>query len=620
MIRRITFQLGFRALLLGAALLFSSCGKVENPAELETDEVVSYSRLPSGIKDLDPVRPGDSSSSMAIGKIYEGLLQYHYLARPYKVIPLLAESMPTISEDGLTYTFKIRKGIYFHDDPCFPDGKGREVVAEDFAYSLKRLADAKNISGGFWTINERIVGINDFRDASKTKEPTDYSLKVEGLQALDRYTLQIKLTAPYPQLLDVLTMHYTFVVPHEAVAFYDKSFSSHPVGTGPYELKSWIRKLRIEFVRSPKWKETGRIELYPTNGTPAQIEAGLLDDAGKQIPFVDRIVQFIVQSESTSWMMFLSGQFGFSSISKDNWTVVVGENETVTKTLENRKIRLISAPSLTIRYIGFNFDDPLLGNSNPKNKYLRQALSCAYDFKEINTFLNNRNYPVYGPIPEPLNGYLKDPSPYWLNLEKAKKLLVKAGYPNGIDSKTGKALKLTLEVGATDSDTRQMIAVVVGMFNKIGVKVEPNFSNWGEFNEKLSRRQAQLFMLGWIVDYPDAENFFQLFYSKNASPGPNHTNYRNSEFDRLYEKIRPMTDSPERTALYEKMAHLLVEEAPWIYCYQQKDFALKHCWVKNYISHDFPYGMGKYRRIDVKQRREWLKKYKNQKINMSGTE
>ncbi|HSR88730.1 MAG TPA: ABC transporter substrate-binding protein, partial [Pontiella sp.] len=345
------------------------------------DEIVSYSST-SRIRGLDPGISGEVSSSLAISRLYEGLLQYDYLARPYKVIPLLAESMPDISPDGLVYTFRIRKGIYFHDDPCFPDGKGRELTAADFVYSFKRVADVKNASSGFWAFNKRIKGINDFHDASKGKEPTDYDVPVEGLKALDHYTLQITLTEPYPQLLYILAMHYSFAVPREAVEYYGKSFANHPVGTGPYELVEWRRNSRIEFLRSPKWAETGRVETYPTEGTPEQEAAGLLKDAGLPIPFIDRVVQYVIDDSTTAWMMFLSGQLGVSGISRDNWDAVITGDRQLSESLEKRDIRLVSSPTLDIYYLGFNMEDPVVGQSadpgqDRRNRKLRQALSCA---------------------------------------------------------------------------------------------------------------------------------------------------------------------------------------------------------------------------------------------------
>ncbi len=365
------------------SLLFLGCG-VEPDINSTSSKSVIYSQT-SRIRGLDPASAGEVSSSMAIARIYEGLLEYDYLTRPYKVKPLLAESMPEVSADGLVYTFKIRKGIYFQDDRCFPDGKGRELVAADFVYSIKRVADVKNVSSGFWAFNKRIKGINAFQEASKSDEPTDYSIVVEGLQALDDRTLQIKLTDPYPQLLYILAMHYSFAVPHEAVEFYGRDFVNHPVGTGPYRLVEWKRNSRIEFARNPKWAETGRVETYPTEGTPDQEAAGLLRDAGKTLPFIDRVVQYVIDDATTPWMMFLSGQLSLSAISRDNWDAVITGDKKLNDSLEKRGVDLISSPTLDIYYIGFNWDDPVVGSSadpeqDRRNRKLRQALSCAYDF------------------------------------------------------------------------------------------------------------------------------------------------------------------------------------------------------------------------------------------------
>lgn len=605
------------------SLLLSSCGSGDLKSKYGETEKVSFGVTPR-IPGLDPVKAGSVSGALAISHVYEGLLQYDYLARPYKVVPMLAEAMPEISEDGLTYTFKIRKGIYFADDPCFPEGKGRELKAEDFVYSIKRLADVKNSSTGFWTV-ARIKGINAFATASESAEPTDYNLDVEGLRAPDDYTLQIELADAYPQFLYVLTMQYAFVVPREAVEYYKKDFVNHPVGTGPYVLVDWRRNSRIEYARNPKWEESGRVKTYPSEGTAEQRERGLLTDAGKKLPMIDRVVQFVVQDQATAWMMFLSGELDSSVISRDNWDAVITGNKELNEALTSRGIELVSSPSLDIRYIGFNMDDPIVGYSrdpeqNEKNKKLRQALSCAYNFDQMNEFMNYRLYEATGPIPKPMDGYSEKSSPYAFNLEKARELLAEAGYPEGIDPQTGRRLKLTMEVGSADDNSRQRMQLIVDMFDKIDVVLEVSYNNWPAFLEKIHRRQEQVFELGWTADYPDAENFLQLFYGQNGSPGPNNANYRNPEFDALYETVRVMQDSPERTAMYEELAGMVVDDCPWIFQFQPMAFALVHGWVKNYEPHDFPYGMSVYRDLDIEQRKAWLKKFGSEKLNMRGGE
>jgi ABC-type transport system substrate-binding protein len=581
-------------------LLITACGRRELDTLRFEGEQVLYGQT-SRIKGLDPARAGDVASSAIIGRIYEGLLEYAYLDRPYHLQPMLASAMPDISADGRTYTFHIRKGIFFQDDPCFPGGKGRELTADDFVYSIKRIADLKNASSGYWAFNGRIVGLDEFRAASAGGTPTAYDVPVEGLSAPDRYIFQIKLKESYPQLLWVLAMHYAFAVPREAVEFYGPGFVNHPVGTGPYILEKWKHNYRIEFVRNPKWAETGRIETYPSTGTESARSAGLLDDAGRHLPFIDRIVQYVVDDAATSWMMFLAGQFSYSSISRDNWDAVIKPDSGLVEELKNQGVELLSSPTLNLYYIGFNLDDPVVG----KNKKLRQALSCAFEPALLVQYYNGRVTPIYGPLPDPLAGFKPNPTTYSYNLEKAKQLLAEAGYPEGIDPATGRRLELTLELGGATPDVRQVVDLMAGMFDKVGVVLKASYNNWPAFLDKMDRRQAQMFQLGWVADYPDAENFLQLFYSANASPGPNHANYANSQFDRLYEQMRIMLPGPEKDRLCEQMADIIIEDCPWIFMYQPMDFAVIHDWLKNYSLHDFPYTMVKYRRVDNKAWDEW---------------
>ena len=581
-------------------VLLSACGRQGLDTLRFEDEQVLYGQT-SRIQGFDPARAGDVASSMVIARVYEGLLQYAYLDRPYRVEPSLAAAMPSVSADGLTYTFVIRDGIFFQDDPCFSEGKGRELTAEDFVYSIKRVADLKNASSGYWAFIGRIIGLDDFRAASEGTAPTDYDAPVEGLRALDERTLQIQLTGPYPQLLWILAMHYSFAVPREAVEFYGDDFVNHPVGTGPHILRKWKRNYRIEFVRNPKWIETGRVELYPSEGSAEDRAAGLLDDAGKQLPFLDRIVQYVVDDSATQWMMFLAGQFSLSGISRDNWDVVITPDSGLVEELKEQKVELVASPTLDLFYIGFNMDDSVVG----KNKKLRQALSCAFDPGVLVKYYNGRVTPVYGPVPDPLAGFKPEPTAYSYNLEKAKTLLAEAGYPDGIDPETGRRLELTIELGGAQSDVRERVDLLIDMFDQAGVVLRASYNNWPTFLDKMDRRQAQLFQLGWVADYPDPENFLQLFHSANVSPGPNHANYVNPDADRLYEKIRLLLPGEEKDRLCEEMADLIIEDCPWIFMYQPMSYALIHNWLKNYVPHDFPYGMGKYRRADNALWNEW---------------
>lgn len=597
-------------LLCLCALMFGCVG--ERPPRDRGDEMVFYS-LTARIRGFDPVKAGDVASSLAIGKIYEGLLQYAYLDRPYRLEPMLTEAMPSVSADGLVYTFPIRRGIFFQDDPCFAStgGKGRELVAEDFVYSIKRVADLKNESTGYWAFNNRIVGLDEFRDASREAGKTDYDSVVAGLTAPERYALRIELKQPYPQLLWILSMHYAFAVPREAVEFYGEGFLNHPVGTGAYRLSSWKRNYRIEFERSPKWAETGRVERYPDEGEEGDAGEGLLADAGKPVPFVDRVVQYVIDDASTQWLKFVTGELESSGISRDNWDAVINPEKGLTDGLERMGVRLYTSPTLDVFYIGFNMDDPVVGHSadpdtDRKHRKLRQALTCAFDSDRWVRFYNSRIVRARGPIPPGVAGHSASPSPYPFDLALARRLLEEAGYPGGVDAETGKRLQLMLELGSgADPDVRQSVALMVDFMRKIGVTLKPSYNNWPTFLGKMERRQCQIYRLGWVADYPDAENFLQLFYGPNSSPGPNHSNYVNEEFDRLYREVRVMEDSPERTALYERMAAIVIEDAPWIFMHHPMAYGLHHHWVQNYKPHDFPYGLMKYRKLDIEARERW---------------
>ena len=267
--------------------------------------------------------------------------------------------------------------------------------------------------------------------------------------------------------------------------------------------------------------------------------------------------------------------------------------------LHDRGIQLHKISGLNTYYIGFNMDDPVVGN----NKALRQALSCAFNTKEWVQFYNGHVVRARGPIPPGVAGSTEHVSPYAYNLDKAKEYLSKAGYTDGIDPETGRRLQLTLELGSTDVEMRESTELFIDFMARMGVVIIPSYNSKAAFFDKVERRQAQLFRLSWFADYPDGQNFLQLFYSPNRSPGPNRVNYSNPEFDKLYEAAAIMSDSPERTAAYEKMADIVINDAPWLFLHHPVDYSMTQPWLKNYHPTDFPYGVEKYYRIDKRHMR-----------------
>ncbi len=546
------------------------------------------------LKGLDPVFADDLYSGTQSGQAYEPLLQYHYLKRPYALTPNLAEKMPEISADGKVYTFTLKKGVLFQDDPSFQatNGKGRELVAEDVVYSFKRLADPKLASSGWWIFDNKVVGLNAWKDQAEKDASTNYSRPVAGLTALDRYTVQLKLTQRSTQLLYFLAMPFAAIVPKEAVEFYGKEFINHAVGTGPFRLAEYNPNSKLVWVRNPTYRK----DTYPNEGADGDREAGLLEDAGKPLPLADQVVVQVFVEQQPMWLSFLSGKLDATSIPKDNFSSVITAGHDLTPDMIEKGIRLIKSPGLDITHLTFNMADPILG----KNKLLRQALSLAYDQNTFNDiFFNGAAIAAQGPIPPGIDGYsaaLKNPYRQF-NLVKAKEFLAKAGYPGGKGLPPLEYATLAGTLGRQQSEFTQKI------FSALGVKLTINSYSWPQFLEVVKNKRAQVWEYAWSGDYPDGENFLQLFYGRNASPGQNDAKYINPEFDRLYEKSLLLPEGKERTAIYEKMVSLLVEDCPWIYGSHRLSYTLIQKWLRNYKPNDFSHSNYKYYRIDTALRK-----------------
>lgn len=576
---RLSVLLGFISMSLGFGCTSKS---KDTPTTLHISSIEK-------LKGLDPAQAGDLYTGLEVGKVYEPLFQYHYLKRPYVLEPLLAESMPAVSSDGKTYTFKLKKGVLFQDDPCFKEtsGKGREMTAEDVVYSFKRLADSRLHSSGWWIFDGKIEGLNAWRDQNASGDKTDYTKVVEGLKALDRYTLQIKLIQKSVLFLYALAQPYTGVVPREAVETYGSDFMNHAVGTGPFKLEEFNPASKVIWVKNPTYRK----ELYPSEGAPGDQEAGLLADAGKPLPFADRVIVSVMVESQPRWLTFLKGQLDVTNIPKDNFAEAMAGPKEMTPEMKKKGIQLAIAPQLDITHDSFNLRDPVVG----KNKFLRQAISLAFNNGPlIELFYGGKAVPAQGPIPPGLVGY--DPefkNPYrQFNLEKAKELLAKAGYPEG------KGLAPIEFATLADSTSRQMNEYFEKSMAAIGVKIKFNTHSWPEFQQAVKQGRGQMWGYAWGADYPDAENFLQLFYSKNVSPGPNDSHYQNPEYDKLYEAAIQLTDGKERTELYKKMAQLVIEDCPWVFNVHRLSYSLYQKWLKNYKPHELDHGKWKYYRVE----------------------
>ncbi|MDG2384277.1 MAG: ABC transporter substrate-binding protein [Pirellulaceae bacterium] len=567
-------------------LMLVGCGPrstdSSSPGDGSTEPAKKILRLPipsDGPKSMDPALGSTQYDNMCISQVYEPLLQYKYLVRPLELEPLLLSEMPTVSDDGKTYRFKLRKDIRFQDDPCFPDGKGRPLVAKDVFYSWKRLADQDLSLKNWWLVENTIVGLDDFRREQNAKEAFDYDAPVEGFVLINDHEFEVKLTEPVQRFVWTLAMFQTSIVPREAVEKYQSKFGRHPVGTGPFMMKEsdWTPNKSMKLRLNPNFRE----EFYPSDFMPEDAKLELQAMAGKKVPFVDGIDFGFFVDDQPMWLQLRSGKLDIARVPKDNFGEVFNKRTKKLKP-EFKKEKMVShaVPLLDFIFYGFNMDDPLFGGDSEKNRYLRQAIALAIDWEERNdAFYNNLCIIYDGMIPPGLAGYPPDgKGPVSFrgpDLQRARELLAKAGYPNG------EGLPTIDFYSSLEGPGSQAAEMTTRQLKKIGIQVNPRLDVFSSFIEAVNNRKAGFFAFAWHSDYPDAENNLALFYGPNEAPGANHFNYKNPEFDKLYEQIRVMPPSPERTAIYEKMRDMVIVDSPFIGSMARTRYYLVQPWLKN---------------------------------------
>tara|TARA_B100001094_G_scaffold331964_1_gene402143 strand:- start:751 stop:2496 length:1746 start_codon:yes stop_codon:yes gene_type:complete len=533
-------------LLLGATNCFA--GKVLRYAEAGSPST------------LDPVQSATRYSNVIVTAVYDTLYEYKYLKRPYELKPSLAVALPKVSKDGLTYTILIKKGIKFIDDPAFKDGKGRELVAEDFIYSIKRHFDVKNRSQGSWLWRGKIVGLDEWKDAG-----SDYNIPISGLKSVDSHTLEIRLKKAYPQIVYTLAMGFSAVVPHEAVAKYGQELSVHPVGTGPFKLQSFSTQ-KISLVRNPSYRK----DLFDlkTEGYSESEHGftGIKALAGKKLPIVDRVEVSFIKQDTARWNSFTKGsEIQYTSIPSEAVDSALASKSPITL---NKKMadlyHLFPELEGGMVYSGFNMADSTFGYHkdpvrNKRNRDLRCAIRKAFNWPQrINRFYFGLGQPYAGVIPPFVEGYSDlGADSVTFDPRGAKNLLKNAGW-------TQKNLPILEYSGVSSVKQKQFFEQFRGFLKGIGyprskLKLK-QFATFGDYNRAIKNRSLTFISLGWGLDYPDSENMLQLFYGPNGSPGSNSTNYSNPEFDALYEQAAVMGPGIERTKLFEKMSRILVDD------------------------------------------------------------
>lgn len=570
--------------LLTVLTSFQSCRKVIVDEGVNTFKVGLAGHIPT----IDPALSFDLISAMVVYQIYEPLYEYDYLKRPYIIKPLLAEDMPLIENNGKKYTIKIKKNIMYHNTDGIP--AFRMVKAIDFINQIKRLAYKPTNSTGKWLFEGKIKGFNEFSDKVGTDFTKFFNLPIEGLTALDDHTLVIELNMPYPQMLNALCMSFSIPVPEEAIKFYKNDFSFAEVGTGPFYIKEKIDlRSGIKLKKFPQYS----VALYPSQGDRIANDLNLLTDANKQIPFINEIHYSVMEEENTRWLNFKKGNIDYIQLTKDSFKAALNDAGELDPELKEKNIQVQVVPTLTFWWVAFNMRDPILG----KNKYLRQAIAHAINWDEyIDIFTNKVGQKANSIYPPGIPGY--NPSkklPYEFNLEKAKELMKKSGFPDG------KGLPVfSFDLRGISTEHRQKGEFIQKELAKIGIKINVIPNMFPAFLEKSRGGKLQFWQSGWVMDYPDAENVLQLLVSKNFSPGPNSTFYNNKKFDDLFERIKTLPDGAEKFDLMDQMEMIVNDDLPWIMQFYSRNYYLYQSRVKNFRNSDIILNFFKYLRISDK--------------------
>ncbi|MDP7536635.1 MAG: ABC transporter substrate-binding protein [Methylococcales bacterium] len=672
-----------RWLLLIHCLLLSSCNDamLNNPYPAKEDkQSILYSSFSERPKHLDPAVSYSSNEYAIIGQIYEPLLQYHYLKRPYQLVPLTAAKMPEITyliedQSGVLikthlepekvrftdYMIEIKPGIRFQPHPALAKGKDyiyhnlqvedvidistitdfehsgtREVVAEDYVHQIKRLVHPKIHSPIAELMKEYIVGLEEFSKMAEIQDPVAFrGLNISGVEVIDKFHFRIRIYGKYPQFIFWLSMPFFSPMPWEADVFYgqdglaDKNISLDwfPIGSGAYMLSENNPNRQMVLSKNPYF----HLERYPNSGEPGDFESGLLADAGKSLPFIDKVIYVLEKETIPYWNKFLQGYYDASGVASDSFDQAIqfmGDGKAaLTPALQKKEIRLQTAVTTSISYLGFNMIDGVVGGRSDKARKLRQAISIIIDYEEyIAIFMNGRGVPAQGLLPPGIFGYesgVQGLNPYvydWhdgyhrKSMDTAKRLLSEAGFKGGVDPSTQEALVLYLDTAASGPDDRARLNWYRKQFSKIGLQLVIRATDYNRFQQKIRSGNAQLFLWGWNADYPDPENFLFLLYgphSKIKTGGENAANYQNAVYDRLFEEMRNLANGPVRLEKIHQLQEIIRYDAPWVLGFYPKSYSLIHKWYQNLKPNLMANNKLKYTRIDsdyrARQRQLWNK-------------
>lgn len=501
--------------IIFCALFCMSCGK--NDSESNSKSVFRYNQI-NPITSLDPAFARNQANMWAIQTLFDCLVEVDDSLR---IVPCLAKSWD-ISADGLHYTFHLRNDVFFHNDACFPNGKGRRMVAADVVYSFNRIIDSTTVnSPGSWIFKGRIAPKMPFEAPNDT-------------------TFVFNLEKPFRPMLGILTMQYCSIVPKEAIDHYQKDFRKNPVGTGPFRFKKWLENQGLFLTKNENFWE--------------------LDAQGTRLPYLDGVRVYFMPDRKTAYLEMMRGKLDFMSGIESS---VVNELLTVDGEMQPKhlgKLQLIKTPYLNTEYFGFNMDFSNQKTSPLSIRKVRQALNYGFDRSMMLRTLRNSmgKGASSGFTPRGLPSFSDKVVGYDYNPDKARQLLTEAGFKNGVNLPTVKLM--------TNKDYLDLCTFIARQWEDLGVKTSVDVMESATLREMMTKGTSPFFRASWIADYPDAESFYTVFYSKNPSP-PNYTRFKNADFDQLYETALSENDDTKRYAIYQKMDAILIEEAPVVFLF-----------------------------------------------------
>jgi len=583
-----------RMLAIGAAccaLVLSAAAQAQpDPAK------VIRASFPTAETGFDPQAAGDVYSNSVNRVIFDTLYKYDPIARPFRIVPNTATAMPEISADGKTWTMRVKPGIYFADDPAFK-GQKRELVAADYVYAWKRILDPRMRSNALQSIDGRFVGAEPIVKAARDGAKFDYDAPMEGLQAIDRYTIRVKLNFPDSELMSNLTSSSMVAVAREVIETYADGTGwvmANPVGTGPYRLKEWRRGQKIVLEANPGFRD----ERFPDSKDPAD-RAIVAKYAGKRIPFAGRVEISIIEESNPRLLAFEGGEIDYVAAPADLVWNVLDPPAKLKPRLAQRGVTLSRGIQPAVIYIAFNMDDPVVGGYTPDKVALRRAIGLAYNTPEdIRILRQGQAIPATQVVPPGVSGHdAKLDRRGSHDVAAARALLDRFGYKDRDgdgwrEQPDGKPLVLTMASPPSSTD-RQYDELWLRSMKPVGVKVEFKKEKWPDLLKAARLGQQQMFQMGNINTTAEGFGFLGLLYGGHAGYS-NLANFKLPEYDRLYLEARAMPNGPEREKVMQRMNELVSVYAPWHVTVFRYENVLVQPWITSYkysgyTQHPWPY-------------------------------